>query len=196
MLRHAIDTPEVAAVGDGHPEVGDRAAVTIDELWLCLSFSWLTHGLWYAPRLECDGLLAFRMDKWCGAAGQPTAHQSVMKIGAVKRGIKAPRRIGAVMRTLMDLLQWLALRARVEPRAASNGAGFEATTADRAARLVPVPDEALEPEVGRSLIENGALWLLIGSVLLLVGIGYLRRRWRGQAPVWARFMRFAQRKPR
>lgn len=101
------------------------------------------------------------------------------------------------MRTVI-VLQWLAARAGLGTR--FSGAGADGvTTADRAARLVPVPGEELEPEVGRSLIENGAMWLLIGFVLLLLGIGYLRRRWRRRAsakPAWARLSRFAQRRPR
>lgn len=103
------------------------------------------------------------------------------------------------MRTLI-VLQWLAARAGLELRLAGIGGGHAGTTADRAGRLVPVPDEALEPEVGRSLVENGALWLLIGFVLILLGIGYLRRRWRGgrgsMRPAWARVMRLAQRRSR
>lgn len=101
------------------------------------------------------------------------------------------------MRTVI-VLQWLVARAGLGARFAGGGE-LGGATADRAARLVPVPGEELEPEVGRSLIESGALWLLIGFVLVLVGIGYLRRRWRGrhgESPVWARLSRFSQRRPR
>ena len=79
------------------------------------------------------------------------------------------------MRALVALLGWLAAHA---------GAADAPSTADRAGRLVPTPHEGLEPEVGRSLVEHWALWLAVGLVLIIVGMGYARRRWRarGQTP--------------
>ena len=79
------------------------------------------------------------------------------------------------MRALVALLGWLAAHA---------GAANAPSTADRAGRLVPTPHEGLEPEVGRSLVEHWALWLAVGLVLIIVGMGYARRRWRarGQTP--------------
>ena len=74
------------------------------------------------------------------------------------------------MRTLVGLLGWLAARAGADVDAA--------TTADRAGRLVPTPHDGMEPEVGRSLVEHWALWLAVGLVILVVGLGYVRRRWR------------------
>ena len=79
------------------------------------------------------------------------------------------------MRTLVALLEWIAARA---------GVAGGATTADRAGRLVPTPKDGLEPDVSRSLVEHWALWLAVGLVLIIVGVGYVRRRWRarGQTP--------------
>jgi hypothetical protein len=79
------------------------------------------------------------------------------------------------MRALVALLGWLAAHA---------GAADAPSTADRAGRLVPTPHEGLEPEVGRWLVEHWALWLAVGLVLIIVGMGYARRRWRarGQTP--------------
>jgi hypothetical protein len=95
------------------------------------------------------------------------------------------------MRTLVDLAAWLAARAGVELGMADAGRplppGSEATTADRAGRLVPVPQEGLEPEVTRSLGMHWALWLAVGIVLLILAVGYIRRKWRAQGddrPGW------------
>lgn len=99
------------------------------------------------------------------------------------------------MRMLIALLQWLALRAGVgltgnadAGRAVSAPWKAAATTADRAGRLVPSP-EHVEQEVSRSLSQNWALWLAVGVVILVVGIGYIRRRmrWRSRdesRPAW------------
>jgi hypothetical protein len=88
------------------------------------------------------------------------------------------------MRTLVALLAWLAARAGAVAGAADAGVAGRATTADRAGRLVPAPHDGLEPDVSRSLVEHWALWLAVGLVLIIVGIGYVRRRSRvrGQAP--------------
>lgn len=88
------------------------------------------------------------------------------------------------MRRLVALLGWLAARAGAVAGAAEAGALGGATTADRAGRLVATPHEGLEPGVSRSLAEHWALWLAVGLVLIIVGIGYARRRWRtrGQMP--------------
>ena len=88
------------------------------------------------------------------------------------------------MRTLVDLVAWLAVKAAAGLGSVDAGAplgpGSEDTTADRAGRLVPVPREGLEPEVTRSFGTHWALWLAVGLVLLIVGAGYVRRRWRAR----------------
>ena len=88
------------------------------------------------------------------------------------------------MRTLVAVLEWLAARAGAVVGTADAGVAGGATTADRAGRLVPTPHEGLEPDVSRSLVEHWALWLAVGLVLIIVGMGYVRRRWRarGQTP--------------
>jgi hypothetical protein len=83
------------------------------------------------------------------------------------------------MRTLVALIAWLAIRA-----GANIGPGApwsDATTADRAGRLVPVPQDALEPEVTRSLGAHWALWLSVGLILLILALGYIRRKWRSRS---------------
>jgi len=98
------------------------------------------------------------------------------------------------MRILIALLQWLALRAGAGLNGNADAGGAvsapwqAATTADRAGRLVPSP-EHVEQEVSRSLSQNWALWLAVGVVILVVGIGYIRRRmrWRSRdesRPAW------------
>ena len=94
------------------------------------------------------------------------------------------------MRMLIALLQWLALRAGTgEDAGGAVSASWEAAaTADRAGRLVPSP-EHVEQEVSHSLSQNWALWLAVGVVVLVVGIGYVRRRmrWRSRGeshPAW------------
>ncbi len=65
--------------------------------------------------------------------------------------------------------------------------GSQDTTADRAGRLVPVPQDGLEPEVTRSLGTHWALWLAVGIVLLILAVGYIRRKWRAHGaarPGW------------
>ena len=86
------------------------------------------------------------------------------------------------MRTLVALLGWLAARAGAMAGTADAGVAGRATTADRAGRLVPTPHDGLEPDVSRSLVEHWALWLAVGLVLIIVGIGYARRRWRVRGP--------------
>ena len=92
------------------------------------------------------------------------------------------------MHTLVDLVAWLAARAGAGLGAgAPLGLGSEDTTADRAGRLVPVPQEGLEPEVTRSLGTHWALWLAVGIVLLILAVGYIRRKWRAHGagrPGW------------
>lgn len=92
-----------------------------------------------------------------------------------------------MMRMLVGLVAWLAIRAgaRVGARRSSArifAAGVPAVAvlggvgADRAGRLVPLPEDTIEPE--RSL---GAHWALVAAVVLIVLIlaaGYLRRRWK------------------
>ena len=112
---------------------------------------------------------------------------------------RRPRGVIA-MRTLVSLLAWLAIRAGAKiarPRwirapiaGAVPGIAVLGQTVgpDRAGRLVPVPEDALEPEVGRSLGAHWALWAAVGLIVLLLAAGYLRRRWRAPgAPRPARF---------
>jgi hypothetical protein len=82
------------------------------------------------------------------------------------------------MRTLIALIAWLAMRAGAE--IGSGAPWSDATTADRAGRLVPVPQDALEPEVTRSLGAHWALWLSVGLILLILAVGYIRRKWRSR----------------
>ena len=95
------------------------------------------------------------------------------------------------MRTLVDLVAWLAAKAAAELGTVDAGVpllpGGQDTTADRAGRLVPVPQDALEPEVTRSLGTHWALWLAVGIVLLILAVGYIRRKWRAHGaprPGW------------
>jgi len=99
------------------------------------------------------------------------------------------------MRMLIALLQWLAVRAGAGSNGNADATGSVSaawnaatTTADRAGRLVPSP-EHVEQEVSRSLSQNWALWLAVGVVVLVVGIGYVRRRMRWRSggesrPAW------------
>ena len=70
------------------------------------------------------------------------------------------------MRTLVGLIAWLAARAGANLGITAAGTPAEpwsgATNADRAGRLVPVPQDGLEPEVSRSLGVHWALWLAVG----------------------------------
>jgi hypothetical protein len=80
------------------------------------------------------------------------------------------------MSWLLRLLGWLASRARAGMSADSgNSPWSEAGTADRAGQLVPMPDDGLEPEVGRAF-GLWWLWLAAGVILLMLAAGYFRRR--------------------
>jgi hypothetical protein len=99
------------------------------------------------------------------------------------------------MRTLVSLLAWLAVRAGAgigPPGPCSSHATFagaavrvaqvsEPVRADKAGRLVPLPDDGLEPDVARPLGAHWALWAAVGLVVAILAAGYLRRRWRAQA---------------
>jgi hypothetical protein len=108
------------------------------------------------------------------------------------------------MRALVALLAWLAIRAGAnvapaEPHwagaplisAAARAAEFgPVVRPDRAGRLVPVPEETLEPN---RPLAHWALLAAIALVVLIVGAGYLRRRWKAHAqgtrpprPAWER----------
>lgn len=117
--------------------------------------------------------------------------------------------MSSVMRTLVSLLAWLAVRAganialagpvRSHGGAADAAPGVvvlgQAVEPNRAGRLVPVPEKALEPEVGRSLSAHWALWAAVALIVLILAAGYLRRRWKTGGtvrptwfhwPVWGR----------
>lgn len=88
---------------------------------------------------------------------------------------------------LLRLLEWLASQARAGLSADVGKAPWtEPSTADRAGQLVPMPDDGLEPEVGRWL-GLWWLWLAAGIVLLILAAGYLRWRWKARGetrPAW------------
>jgi hypothetical protein len=59
---------------------------------------------------------------------------------------------------------------------------------NRAGRLVPVPDNGMEPGFARTLLAPWALWAAVALILLALAAGYLRRRWKGGGrPGLARF---------
>jgi hypothetical protein len=93
------------------------------------------------------------------------------------------------MRTVLALIAWLASRAGADVHQAGAAlagtpAGAvqlaEAMGADRAGRLVPVPQDGLETEVSRSLAAHWALWVAVGLILLILAIGFIRRRWKAR----------------
>jgi hypothetical protein len=108
--------------------------------------------------------------------------------------------MSSVMHILFRAIVWLALRAgaRLDPDGRPsrlNRPGFAvaaltgAVTANKAGRLVPMPDE---PETSRSLVSNWALWAAVALILAVVAVGYVRRRLRSRGrpawplPVWGR----------
>ena len=103
------------------------------------------------------------------------------------------------MRALVGLLAWLAIKAGADIATPGQRWGhasvFGAATRlaelaapvrpDKAGRLVPVPEEALEPD--RSIVAHWALLAAVALAVLITG-GYLRRRWKAQGrPRGARF---------
>lgn len=97
-----------------------------------------------------------------------------------------------MMRTVLALIAWLATRAGADIRQAGATLGdaatsavqlAEATGADRAGRLVAVPQDGLEPEVSRSLVSHWALWVAVGLILLILAIGFIRRWWKARGSV-------------
>lgn len=110
----------------------------------------------------------------------------------------------SIMRTLLALIMWLAARAGADIRWAGATLGdgapsavqlAEVTGADRAGRLIPVPQDGLEPEVSRSLGAHWALWVAVGLILLILAVGFIRRRWKARGserpgrlpwPAWGR----------
>lgn len=111
------------------------------------------------------------------------------------------------MRALVGLLAWLAIRAGAdigtpgERWAQTSFVGAATRIAelgpsvrpDRAGQLVPLPEEALEPN--RSLVAHWALLAAVALVVLIIAGGYLRRRWKAHArghrvrfpwPAWGR----------
>jgi hypothetical protein len=92
-----------------------------------------------------------------------------------------------MMGTLLGVLQWLARHAGAGRSLADNGPWDGPTTADRAGRLLAVPEDALEQDVSRSLAAHWALWLAVALIVLILAAGFIRRRWRtpgGQRPAW------------
>ena len=103
------------------------------------------------------------------------------------------------MRALVGLLAWLAVRAGADIGPAAHcwshdcvaGAAIRAAELgpqvrpNKAGRLVPLPEEALEAD--RPLAAHWAFWAAVALVLLIVAAGYLRRRWKAQGavrPAW------------
>jgi len=93
------------------------------------------------------------------------------------------------MRMLVGLIARLAARAGADMRragatmagAASASAGqADRIGADRAGQLVPVPQDALEPEISPSIGSYWALWVAVGLILAILAIGFVRRRWRSR----------------
>ena len=95
-----------------------------------------------------------------------------------------------VTRTVLGLLAWLAVRAgstlgfphRTISLASAIPAAIPVAMgpnnmvrANRAGRLVPVPDD---PEAGHSLLAHWALWAAVAVILLILAAGYVRRRWK------------------
>jgi len=113
------------------------------------------------------------------------------------------------MRQLVGLLAWLAIRAGADVRhhgcrrrrASLAGAVVpvavlgQAVGPNKAGRFVTVPEDALEPQ--RSLGGAGwALWAAVLLVVLLLALGYVRRRWKagGRPPRWLAWGRYSDRK--
>ncbi len=87
------------------------------------------------------------------------------------------------MRALLSLLEWLAARAGADLTADAGSPWTGPSGADRAGRLVPAPQDGFEPEVGRSLghsLGHWALWLAAAMILVILAVGYVRRRWRSK----------------
>jgi hypothetical protein len=88
------------------------------------------------------------------------------------------------MRTVVGLIARLAARAGADVGLADAGSPSApwsgATNADRAGRLVPVPQDGFEPEMSRSLGAHWALWLAVGLIVLILAGGYVRRKWRAR----------------
>ncbi len=76
------------------------------------------------------------------------------------------------MRTLVSLLAWL-LGQTVGP--------------NRAGRLVPVPDDRMEPSLARTLLAHWALWAAVALILLALAAGYVRRRSKDRRAGQTRF---------
>lgn len=88
---------------------------------------------------------------------------------------------------LISLLELLAARAAASLGAKADSGVFSGPgMADRAGQLLAAPQDSLEPEVGRSF-GHWALWAAVGVVLIILAIGYVRRRWgaKGErSPAW------------
>jgi hypothetical protein len=84
------------------------------------------------------------------------------------------------MRILVSLLAWF-LGQTVQP--------------NRAGRLVPLPDDGMEPGLARTLLAHWVLWTAVALILLALAAGYVRRRWKGRrGPSPARFAWLRRRK--
>ncbi len=91
------------------------------------------------------------------------------------------------MRTLVGVVAWLATRAGTEvdrPGGINRGQLATKTTADKAGRLVAVPEEAREQVTAPSLVSYWALGVAAALIFLILAVGYVRR-WR-KAPLGAR----------
>jgi hypothetical protein len=91
------------------------------------------------------------------------------------------------MRALVGLLTWLAIKAGADIGREASLVGSASRVAklgpavhpDRAGRLVPIAEKALEPT--RPVLAHWALLAAVALVVLIVAGGYLRRRWRAHA---------------
>lgn len=94
------------------------------------------------------------------------------------------------MRRSVSLVAGLADGAKGILRAARRRSGFmsfaaavpgvavlgQAVGPDRAGRLVPMPEDTVQP--GRSLLAYWVLGAAVALVVLILAVGFLRRRWK------------------
>jgi hypothetical protein len=97
------------------------------------------------------------------------------------------------MHTLVKLLAWFAARAgaNIAPSGVDKSHAFETPGgANRAGQLVPLPEDAADTDPASSLDAHWALWAAVALVVVLLAIGYIRRRWKDGTivhPAWLRW---------